>query len=204
MAGIVIGSRRRLRPAPEKFRRAELLVNEPGDVDGDRRQTFRPRGPVRTIPQVFDKIPSQRHRAGRAGGEHVIGIALQQRRDVLLGQRDGGLPIPRVEGGDPAAVLPFRIVDQHPETVHDLDQGAAQLGIEEIVGATAEQGDPVAESVDPLRNGVPLVAQRLIGQRRQGAPLGERGEEERQVADGSFPTGHRFLQKGGGAQQGVE
>ena len=85
--------------------------------------------------------------------------------------------------------------------VEDLDQGAPHLRVGEVIEAAAEKGDLVARSLHLLRDLVPQIAKRFFGDRRQGAPSGERGEEEGEVADGAPAAGERFLQQARGADE---
>ena len=204
VAGIVVGDFFCSRQTFELVGRLQLIDNEAGGIDGDLRQALRLISPLRVVVQMLDEITLQRHGAGRAGGDDEIGIVLEQGVDILLRHLDRGLLVAGVERRDAAAILLFRVADQHIEPVHHGHQIDAELRVDEVVGTATIEGDPVARLFDRLRQSVEKVTQRLCGDRRQGAPFGQRREEERQVADGPFAPCDRLLQQAGSADQGVE
>ncbi len=153
---------------------------------------------------MVDKVALQGEGAGRAGGHHEVRVILQHRGHILLGENDGGLPVPGIEGRNAAAVLLLREEDLDAEAIQHVNQIAADFRIDEIVEAAGKEGDAVFRLDHLLRNLLPLVAQRLFGNCRQGAPLGEGGKEERQVADGALAAGHRLLQQARRPDEGME
>ena len=154
---------------------------------------------------MFDEIALQRHGAGRAGGQDEIGIAFEHGVDILLGQLDGGLFIPGIEGRYAAAVLLLRIEDLDIEGIHHRDQVEAQFRVEEVVGAAAEQGDPVARLVDLLRHVSAMTSRSGLSAtagRVRHSVSGEKNSGRWRMRP--FPAGDRFLQHAGGAEQAME
>ena len=188
----------------EGFCAVELVGDETGDIDGDLGKLHSLLGPDRIVFEQIDKIALQGHGTGRTGGDHKIGVVLKHGIDILFGHGDRCVLVSRVEGGHPTAALLQRQGHFDIEMIEDLDQVDAHLRIDEVVQAAGKKGHPVTRLLDFLREVIPQVAQRLVGDRRQRAPFGQSREEQWQVADGALATGHRFLQHAGGSQHTVE
>ena len=181
------------------------LLHQGGEVDHLGRQFAGPGHVLRLAERLEggDELVVERHRAGRTGRDHVVRPLGEQGLDVVGRVPGRHLVGAAVARRGAAAGLVIREDHLDPALVEDPDQGLAHFRVGEVDQAAGVEHGPFLEpgGLFDLPDG---VAQRLGGDGRQAAAVGEIGQEERQVADELGALGERLARHRGGTQHGVE